>query len=411
MRKIFSLAKWDFLEKIKRKSFLIYMFVFPALIILFGLLPKLLSEKHDEYTKAIGILDTTGRYFLSYSKKLESLILPDNQPRYIIANLNREENTEVNIIQSNDELRRGVFDGYLLIITENNEVKIQYRSKNVADFRDQQFFESAFNEVITEYNLIQKGISPENSRGIVGNVKLTSVQINEDGVEEVKDFLSIFFNSYILLMLLTMTIIFSGGTFVRSLISEKANGILEVILSSLNVDQLLSAKILGLIYLSIFQFGVWGMIGYFISENYTLFSFEFSQNFFLQLIYFSLGYILYISIFVGLGSVVSTEQGAQQATGLVTTILIFPIVISAVVIQNPDSLLSQIFTYFPLTAPSLQLLKLNFYKPSIWELIGTIFILILSIYFVVKVSSKLFKVGVLHFDKLPALKVLKRIFN
>lgn len=258
---------------------------------------------------------------------------------------------------------------------------------------------------------MQQGIEPHNAKEIVGNVKLISVQIDENGIEETKDFLSIFFNSYILLMLLTITIIFSGGTFVRSLISEKANGILEVILSSLNVDQLLFAKILGLIYLSIFQFGVWGLIGYFLSENYTLFSFEFSQNFFLQLIYFSLGYVLYISIFVGLGSVVSTEQGAQQATGLVTTILIFPIVISAVVIQNPYSLLSQIFTYFPLTTPSLQLLKLNFYKPSIWEVLVTIFILILSIYFVVKVSSKIFKVGVLHFDKQPAGKLLKRIFQ
>jgi len=411
MQKIFSLAKWDFLEKIKRKSFLIYMFVFPALIILFGLLPKLLSDSQENYTKAIGILDTTGKYFISYSQKLESLILPDNQPMYIIINLYREENTEENIILSNNELKRGALDGYLFINTVNDEIKIQYRSNNVADFRDQQFFESVFNEVLTEYNLIQKGIAPENTKGIVGKVKLTSVQINDNGIEENKDFLSIFFNSYILLMLLTMTIIFSGGTFVRSLISEKANGILEVVLSSLSVDQLLSAKILGLIYLSVFQFGVWGIIGYFITENYSLFSLEFSQNFFLQLVYFSLGYIFYISIFVGLGSVVSTEQGAQQATGLVTTILIFPIVISAVVIQNPDSLLSQIFTYFPLTAPSLQLLKLNFYKPSIWEVIVTIFILIFSIYFVIKVSSKIFKVGVLHFDKQPAIKVLKRIFN
>ncbi|OGU34863.1 MAG: hypothetical protein A2068_05650 [Ignavibacteria bacterium GWB2_35_6b] len=411
MRKIFSLAKWDFLEKVKRKSFLVYMFAFPALIILFGLLPKLLSETQDEYTKAIGILDTTGKFFPSFANKLDLLVLLNNQPRYITANLNQYDDVEESIISSNNEIKRGALDGYLLITSENNEIKIQYRSKNVADFRDQQFFESTFNEVLTEYNLIQKGIAPESAKGIVGNVKLTSVQINENGVEEVKDFLSIFFNSYILLMLLTMTIIFSGGTFVRSLISEKANGILEVILSSLSIDQLLFAKILGLIYLSIFQFGVWGLIGYFLSENYTLFSFEFSQNFFLQLVYFSLGYVLYISIFVGLGSVVSTEQGAQQATGLVTTILIFPIVISAVVIQNPDSLLSQIFTYFPLTTPSLQLLKLNFYKPSIWEVIVTIFILILSIYFVVKVSSKIFRVGVLHFDKQPALKVLKRIFN
>lgn len=68
MRKIFSLAKWDFLEKVKRKSFLIYMFAFPALIILFGLLPKLLSENTEETTKAIGVLDTTGKYFFHIQK-------------------------------------------------------------------------------------------------------------------------------------------------------------------------------------------------------------------------------------------------------------------------------------------------------------------------------------------------------
>lgn len=411
MWKVFTLAKWEFLEKIKRKSFLVYMFIFPALIILLGLLPKLISDNSSESTKAIGIVDNTHKFFPAFSEKLDQLTLADNQPRYITVNFNRNNNPEENIISANNEIARGTINGYLLIKYENSKIVFQYRSKNIGSINDQQIFESTFNEVLTQFNLVQRGIPRDSTKGIVGNVKLSSVQIKDNGEEEEKDFLTVFFRSYILLMLLTMTIIFSGGTFVRSLISEKANGILEVILSSLNVDQLLTGKILGLIYLSLFQFGVWGIIGYFLSQNSVLFSFELTQALVMQVIYFILGYVLFIAILVGLGSVVATEQGAQQLTGILTVVLIFPVVIASIVVQNPTSVFSQILTYFPLTTPSMQLLKLNFYSPPIWEIIVTIFILLLSIYFVVKISAKIFKVGVLHFEKHSPVKLLKRIFS
>ncbi|MBU2493363.1 MAG: ABC transporter permease [Bacteroidetes bacterium] len=410
MQKVFTLAKWEFFEKVRKKSFLIYMFVFPALIISLGLLPKLIDDNTEEYTKTIGIVDATGKFKKAISNKLDIITLPNQQPRYVTV-IFGAENKEDNIEAADFEIKRGTLDGYLLIESENGNFKYQFRSRQISGFIDLQFLESALNEVITEYNLEKFGIPSENRKGIIGNVNISSVQINENGINTEKDFLDVFFDSYILLMLLAMTIIFSGGTFVRSLINEKNNGVLEVILSSLNVDQLLTGKILGLIYLSLFQFLIWGILGYFLSQNSILFTYELSQNFILQLIYFILGYVLFISIFVGLGSISATEQGAQQTTGIVTIILVFPIVIASVVIQNPGSLLSQILTYFPLTTPSMQMLKLNFYSPSIWEISATIIILLTSIYFVIKFSSKLFKVGVLHFDQQTPFKILKRIFQ
>jgi ABC-2 type transport system permease protein len=87
-------------------------------------------------------------------------------------------------------------------------------------------------------------------------------------------------------------------------------------------------------------------------------------------------------------------------------ILILPIVFAISAIQNPNSGIVHILSYFPLTTPSIMLLRLNISPVPLSDIIITISILIVSIIISIYLSSKIFKIGVLSYGKRPTLKEL-----
>jgi len=87
MKKTLIIAKWEYIEKIRTKAFIISMFVTPAILLLFTLAPTWFTRHEEESTKAYGIVDTSGIYFSRLSDILEKIKLKDDQPQYIIINL------------------------------------------------------------------------------------------------------------------------------------------------------------------------------------------------------------------------------------------------------------------------------------------------------------------------------------
>lgn len=130
------------------------------------------------------------------------------------------------------------------------------------------------------------------------------------------------------------------------------------------------------------------------------------QNLPLLTVYFILGFVLFTAIFVGIGSIVTTEQEAQQITSYLSMITIFPIVIVIPAMQNPNSMLIQVLSYIPLTTPGVMILRLNSSPIASWEIILTLLELIVSVYLVIKISSKIFRIGILSYGKMPSLKEL-----
>ena len=197
----------------------------------------------------------------------------------------------------------------------------------------------------------------------------------------------------------------SGGMLVRSLLEEKSNRLIEILVSSCTPTQLLTGKILGLSMLNLFQIVIWTVIGIALTGAATI-SPEIFENIGLDLVYFVLGFIFYTGIFVGLGATATTEQEAQQFNSYISMILILPIVFAISTIQNPNSEIVHILSYFPLTTPSIMLLRLNISPVPLADILTTILILIISIFISIYLSSKIFKIGILSYGKRPTLREL-----
>lgn len=408
MKKTLAIAKWEYLEKVKTKAFIISLIITPAIIILFSIVPSLLISKEDDFTKMIGFLDKSEKYFEDFRIELESFKLENGQPNYVLINLNRSDKSEEQLkAESDDQTFKGKYDSYLFVKNGGTDsVSVELRSKGMANFRDIARFSESFDNVRINQKIAKESIDPALVEFFKSSIKIDQIKIEEGGKEGTAQFETVFFSSFIFILLLMMMVIYSGQMLVRSLLEEKSNRIIEILVSSCNSNQLLAGKVLGLSALGLTQILIWMLIGISLAGS-ALIPLDAFKNILPMLVYFVLGFIFFTTLFVGIGSVVSTEQEAQQITSYLSILLVIPIVIVFPAMQNPDSMLIKVLSYIPFTSPSVMLLRLNIAPIPFWEIAATIALLIISTYLTIKFSAQIFRIGILSYGKMPSMKELK----
>jgi len=408
MKKAFTVAKWEFFEKIKSKAFIISLFLTPAIIIIFSVLPTLLATKESDSTKAVGILDFTQKYFFDYKNEIEQYKIDGNIPAYAILNNYKEDLSPDSLIKQADQMViENRIDGYILIRKDaKDSIKVEYRSKSIGNFQDVARFEEAFNNLRIKKKLIEENANPALVEFIKNKVNVNQIKIEKPGEEGKGGFESVFFSSIIFILLLMMMIIYSGQMLVRSMLEEKSNRLIEILISSCTPKDLLFGKVFGLSALGLTQIIVWLIIGISLIGA-TLIPMNAFENIHLIFVYFILGFVFYTTLFVGVGSIVSTEQEAQQITSYLSLLLVLPTVFIISALQNPESTIIKVLSYIPFTLPSVMILRVNVSPIPLWEIAATFLIMILSIIIVVNVSAKIFRFGILYYGKMPTLNELK----
>ena len=406
MKKVFEISKWEFLEKVKTRAFILSLIVTPALVILISIGGTLISANETETTKAIGIIDSSMVYYFPLSQALEEYKLDNGQPAYVVFNLNHQsDELKGNIETADRDVYKNKIAGYILLKNYRDSLNVQYRSSSSGSFKDVQRIENAVKEVRVKIGLARLGINPDLLSSSFGNLTVEQVTVKEGNQVKQSDFLSEFLSAIIFIMLLLMMIIYSGQMLVRSLVEEKSNKLIEILISSCTPEELLAGKILGLSALGLFQMFIWTCIGIALAGTSVIPPSAFN-NFFIMLVYFILGFLFYTALFVGIGSIVTTEQEAQQITSYLSLILVLPIAISASAIFNPNSILVEVLSFIPLTIPAIMLLKINVVDVPPIEILSTIMIMIASIYITIFAASKIFRIGILSYGKKPGIKEL-----
>ncbi len=407
MKKSLIIGKWEYLEKVKTKTFLISLFITPAIIIVFAIAPTWLSNEPPSTTKAVGLIDTSRTYIQDMKKQLSQYRLPDGQPSYILINLLESYKTVTQIKNDADQyIASGKLDGYLLISNAGTDsVEAYYYDKNTGDYRTQDDIATAFNDARKLLILSADNVDPYIINDIVKRINVQHLKINVGSTEDHSDFLFYFFTSYIFIILLMMMILSSGGMLIRSLMEEKSTRLIEILISSCKPNQLLTGKVLGLSSLGITQVIIWSVVGIFLAAA-GIIPMQVFNNLIPIFVYFLLGFVFYSAIFVGIGSIVTSEQEAQQITSYLSFILVLPIVMTVPAIQNPNSFWVHLLSFIPFTIPSIMIVRFNVGPIPQWEIFTSALIMIVSIYLVVSISSKIFKIGILSYGKKPSIREL-----
>ena len=202
----------------------------------------------------------------------------------------------------------------------------------------------------------------------------------------------------------------------RSIIEEKSSRIFEVLLSTITPDEMLAGKIVGVGSVGLTQVGVWMLAALLLSPLFagTLPGLHTGQSLitpsqiFFFVAYFLFGYILYSSIAAALGAMTNSEQELQQLNLFLVMPLAFCMLCLVSVIKNPDSVLSRVISLIPFCSPLLMNFRVSIGNPQPWELALSFLLMTLTIFAILWVASRIYRVGILMYGKKPNLPEIMR---
>jgi ABC-2 type transport system permease protein len=216
--------------------------------------------------------------------------------------------------------------------------------------------------------------------------------------------------AYVLFFLMYMVVLLYGMNVARSIIEEKTSRVFEVLLATITPDELLAGKILGVGAVGLTQVGIWMIAAGLLAARagaMSGISLSVAQVVFF-IVYFALGYALYSSVAAALGAMTNSEQELQQLNMFMMMPLFLCMGMLVPIVTNPNSMLSRIVSEIPFCAPLLMELRISISMPQPWEIALSIGLILVTIYAVLWISSRIYRVGILMYGKKPNLPEILR---
>ncbi len=415
MKKVLSVIKREYLQIVRTKGFIIATILGPILIASFIFIPILVSVVSVGQQERIGIVDMSQTVFEALDKKLDYK-LKDGRRRYLLQKFQISQNPQYWRSELNQKVLEKELSAYVYIPFDILEVgEAEYVSQHVSDFDKLKDIHQALTNVVVEKRLLKEGLDPAKIARYIKGVKLKTIKITKRGEEEETG--GTFIISYLLVIILYMTLFFYGAAIMRGVIEEKNSRVVEIVLSSLKPFQLMVGKILGIGAVGFTQYAIWALFG-FLASRYSqslIASFVPAASsfklpsipayiFIYFVIFFILGYFLYGTFYAAIGSMVNSEKEAQQLLFPVTMFLVVPVLLMMYVIRSPNSPLAISLSLVPFFAPILMLLRICILLPPFLQVGSSVLILVLTIFFMVWLTAKIYRVGILMYGKRPGFR-------
>ena len=421
----------EYLNKITNKTFILSTFLTPLFIVGLIFFLGYLSSLNNETVKNISVVDETG---FIYENLNSSEFLKYN----LLENLSFEEAKIISETKS---------DYGLIYIPNLDSPKaiadsISFISEDSPSFTLINNIETQLERILTSKNFKIEGLDINQINNSKVYVSLFQETFEGEKTTKTDGFLKLFFGMF-LGMLLYIFIFAYGSMIMMSVIEEKTNRIVEIVISSVKPFQLMTGKIIGTSLAGLTQFIVWGFLFFVFSTivssifgitsmpsdagNASIMlsasqesgissdSLEMIAAFInlpltniliAFLFYFLGGYLLYSSIFAAIGAAVDNQTDAQQFLMPITIVLIVALYAGILTVpEDPNGIVAQIFSFIPLTSPIVMMMRIPHGVP-IFEQIISITILFLSVILIIWIAAKIYRIGILMYGKKPSYKEL-----
>jgi ABC-2 type transport system permease protein len=308
-------------------------------------------------------------------------------------------------------------DGLLWVTAgTDGSVSATYTSQSSGDIVVSGRLESALNHALAMERMTARGMSTTEVDALLKNVSVETLQVGKGGAEVKSSGIGSYLKGYVMALLLSMTTMIYGMNVARSIIQEKTSRIFEVMLSIAKPGDMLAGKLIGVGAVGLTQILIWVVAGTAIVGSPiagAALSGQLSIHVswvegVLFALYFLLGFLLYASLFAGLAASCETEQELQMYTPLAALPIWLSFALIWLVINDPSSSLSVAASLFPATAPIIMMLRMGSQMPHPWEFAASIAIMMASIWIVLWISARLYRVGILMYGKRATLPELIR---
>jgi ABC-2 type transport system permease protein len=402
--KLFTVAKWEFIEKARTKAFIISLVATPILMGVFAALPSLLALRNDSDTKKFAFYDETMSLREGAQERLAKRKLDNGKALFDLVPVDARIMSRADFLKNyTPRVFKGDFTGLVIVPADIATThQIEYRSDNVGNIRDIGSIESAVEKTLSEQTAVKKGIDLETVKSLAQPLETTSIKVSKTGEAKESGFGEAFGVAYGSVVILLILITGTGQILVRGLVEEKSNRIMEILVSSCSPFELMMGKLLGLSGLGIMQALVWSLFGI-VAVSYFGAPLTALSSVPITLVFMLLGYLLYASLLLGLGSLTTTDQEAQQITSYSIMLLLLPLPMIVLVLQNPNSVLARTLSFIPFTAPTIMAMRMAIQMPAVWEIALSMALLVVATIVVVYFSAKIFRVAILVYGKRPTL--------
>ncbi len=416
MNKIITIIKREYKETVFKKGFIILTLLIPVFMIGVTIIPALLIELESDTPLTVNVVDESGLVAAPLQSSLTDT-LKNGQPKFILNIIRSGTETGQLVDAQKSLIEKELIDGLLYIpasVLDSN--RIEFYARNVSDFQTNRTLNRAVEKIIIDYRLKNSGFDPQIVQGLITDITLRTVKIQKGGKERDSDFTSEYFSTFIFVLILYMTLIVYGTSIMRSIIQEKSNKVVEVILASVKPIQLMAGKILGQGLVGLTQYAIWSIVAIGISLGGSSFI-PMKGNGLMNIstvtmiwfvVYYVLGYFLYSGMYSIIGVATTSDQEAQQASMPITLLLVVPLLVLTTLVKNPDSSLITGLSYIPFFSPIIMFARINMSAPAAMEIILSLVILIVSIIGVIWLAAKVYRMGILMTGKRANLPEIMR---
>lgn len=404
----------EYFERVKRKSFIISTILMPLLMLGMMVAPALIAIMSGPEDKLIAVIDDSGVIATTLQNEGEVKFRPFTGD---LAAAKADEDYDAILVIGRD-------------VVSQPQGNVTLYTRGAPSMQTESFISSQLDRSVE--NLRVKAYDIDNLSQILREIKV-DIKMDTFRIDKEEESATSSMLSYILgtvtMLILYMFILLYGQMVMTSIIEEKNNRVLELVVSSVRPTDLMLGKILGIGLVAITQILIWAvlLIGASIwlmpalvsavstSSDITLTQAittlgdpAYMTSLFIYLVLFLIGgYLFYSSIYAAIGSAVDNIQDASQLQSVAIVPIILALIISMTVVNDPNSSFALWTSLIPFTSPMVMMARLPFGIPA-WQPVVSLVILLLSLLGMIWLSAKIYRVGIFMYGKKPSVAELIR---
>ena len=407
MNKLLLIIQREYTTLVARKSFIVITLLIPFLFVAIGAVPVLISEWNNSGSaEAVTVIDETGRL---------AGVIPDTESFRFIPLKGEAGSTDVKSFFD----QAGNSMSELVVIPANvlDSAKVNIYSKSTVNMALVSHVTESLNDTLTAVKIASMGV-PNLDKMVKEaqvDIDVNSVKLSDDGTESEASTTAAMVLGMVLAFITYMFVLTYGAMIMNSVIEEKTNRIVEVIVSSCKPFQLMMGKIIGVALVGLTQFLIWailisvavGGLGISLandsmSDLAVVFNAIQSVNlvsiFTCFVVYFLGGYLLYASLFAGFGSAVDQASDASQFTSPIIIVMVVALYAGIGCMENPNGSMAMWCSMIPFTSPIVMMVRLPYDVPF-WQIAVSVALLYGTAFGLVWVSSRIYRIGILRYGK------------
>ncbi len=414
--RIWAVLRREYLERVRTKAFWISTLLVPVLMGGMMIIPALLAARGGGEA-TVAVLDLTGRYWEPILAEVDQMVSSDDNFQVLLVEVEPGPDPEATREDTKERVQAKQYDGMLVLPPGlPDEGEAEYLAPNVAAFRLLMVLERAVNNVQVADRLEGAGLDPDRIDELTRRSDLKTLKLGSKG-EETRDQGQAFMLSYMMVLIIYMTVLMYGIYVMRGVLEEKSSHIVEIIISAVRPFELMLGKIIGIGAVGLTQMLLWAALAFALSAPAVLSAVGLAEfdlpsipvsTLVAFVIFFVLGFLLYGTLYAGIGAAFDTEQDAQNFQMMITMLLVIPLVLMVQIFNNPNGTLSVALSLFPFFAPILMFLRMTLTQVPLWQVALSVALMVAAIFFMAWLVGKVYRVGILMHGSKPKIGDLVR---